>query len=149
MTHGAEFLGPGQGRVMNVLGDKVTLKATAEATLGAWEVFEIEVPVGGGPPLHRHPWDEGYYLLDGTLDFDLAGKPVKATSGAFVHVPGGTAHSVQNRGGSPARYLLFSAPGRVGSFFGDLENAARSGAPSIETIVGIAMKHGIEVVPPA
>jgi len=149
MANGVEHLGKGEGRVMSVLGDKVTLKATAEATLGAWELFEIETPPGGGTPLHRHGWDEGYFVLDGALSFDLGGKNLDATPGAFVQVPEGTAHAVQNRGTAPVRYLLWVAPGRVGNFFGDLEGAARQAAPSIETIVGIAMKHGIELVPSA
>lgn len=149
MAKGAEHLGTGEGRRMNVLGDKVTLKAATDATLGAWELFEIETPPGGGTPPHRHGWDEGYYVLAGTLGFDLAGKSVDAAPGAFVNVPAGTAHAVQNRSGAPVRYLLYVAPGRVGGFFGALEDAARTGAPSIETIVGIAMKHGIELVPPA
>jgi mannose-6-phosphate isomerase-like protein (cupin superfamily) len=43
-----------------------------------------EIPVGLGPPPHRHDWDEAYYVVEGALDFEIEGKPVRVESGGFT-----------------------------------------------------------------
>ena len=35
--------------------------------------MEQEIPVGRRPPPHRHDWDEAYFVIDGALDFEVAG----------------------------------------------------------------------------
>ena len=57
----------GGGEALHVLGDLVHVKVTAQQTGGAFSMFEIVVPPGGGPPLHRHAPCEAFHVLDGTL----------------------------------------------------------------------------------
>ncbi|MBS1877997.1 MAG: cupin domain-containing protein [Actinobacteria bacterium] len=64
-----------------------------------------------GPPLHRHDFDEGFYVLTGELTFQLGGELSTAEPGDFVFAPRGAIHTLANRGEDPARYLLVCTPG--------------------------------------
>src|SRR5438034_5106448 len=78
---------------MNVLGVKITVLATNAQTQG----YEITMQRGGegsGPPPHHHPWDESFYVLEGSVDFTVAGgKTVRCERGTLVHIPAGTVHA--------------------------------------------------------
>lgn len=67
--------------------------ADREDTGGRWSMMEQLMPMGAGPPPHKHLWsDETFYILDGTITF-LIGDEVKAASkGAFVNVPRAIRH---------------------------------------------------------
>jgi mannose-6-phosphate isomerase-like protein (cupin superfamily) len=67
----------GEGNALNVLGMPLRFLCNADDTEGAWSLMEEEIPVGLGPPPHRHNWDEAYYVVEGVLDFKIDGKPVR------------------------------------------------------------------------
>ena len=73
----------GQRRPLNVLGMPLTMLCEAGETGGSWSLFEEEVPLGMGPPPHRHDWDEAYYILDGEVDFQIDGESVKSAARRF------------------------------------------------------------------
>ena len=50
----------------------IVFKATGSTTGGAFELLELTVQPGGGPPDHLHrQHDETYYLFDGTFRFSF------------------------------------------------------------------------------
>jgi quercetin dioxygenase-like cupin family protein len=51
---------------LNMLGEQFTVLAAGENT-GSYEVIVQIVPPGAGPPLHSHPWDEAFYVLNGEV----------------------------------------------------------------------------------
>ena len=59
----------GEGKKLNVLGMPLRFLCDTKDTEGAWSLMEQEIPVGLGPPPHRHDWDEAYYVIEGVLDF--------------------------------------------------------------------------------
>jgi quercetin dioxygenase-like cupin family protein len=64
-----------------------------------------------GPPLHRHDFDEAFYILEGELTFQLGEELLTAGPGEFVFAPRNADHTLANRGEQPARYLLVCTPG--------------------------------------
>jgi mannose-6-phosphate isomerase-like protein (cupin superfamily) len=58
------------------------------------------------PPHLHHNDDEAWYVLEGTLFIQMAGKKVEARAGCGVFVPRGTLHTYWNPGPRPTRYLL-------------------------------------------
>ena len=54
---------------LNVLGETVTVLAAGDTTK-PFEVHVQEGVEGGGPPLHSHPWDEAFYILEGEVEMD-------------------------------------------------------------------------------
>jgi mannose-6-phosphate isomerase-like protein (cupin superfamily) len=67
-----------------------------------------ERPVAG---LHvHHEDDEAWYVLEGTLGFQIGDELVTAPAGSAVLVPKGTPHSYWNAGEIQARYVLVMSP---------------------------------------
>jgi mannose-6-phosphate isomerase-like protein (cupin superfamily) len=57
-------------------------------------------------PLHKHPEDEAWYVLEGTLRIRAGEEVHELSAGGAVIVPGGTAHTFWNPRPGPARYVL-------------------------------------------
>jgi len=52
-----------------------------------------------GGPRHTHPGEEIIYVLEGTLEYQIEGKPpVTVKPGDVVFVPTGTVHAAKNVG---------------------------------------------------
>ena len=95
---------------------KVVLRG--EQTRGAVSAIEIAVPAGWpGTPLHHHPFDETFYVLDGRLTFQLGDELVEAGPGTLVFAPGGTPHAIANLGDRAARYLVLCTPAGFERYF--------------------------------
>jgi quercetin dioxygenase-like cupin family protein len=64
------------------------------------EVIQVRVDFDPGfvAPRHTHPGEEIIYVLEGTLEYQIAGKPVTVKPGDVLFVPAGTVHSVKNIG---------------------------------------------------
>ena len=64
------------------------------------EVIQVRVDFDPGfvAPKHTHPGEEIIYVLEGTLEYQIDGKPVMVKSGDVLFVPAGTIHSVTNVG---------------------------------------------------
>jgi quercetin dioxygenase-like cupin family protein len=74
-----------------------------------------------GPPLHRHDFDEAFYLLDGELTFQLGEDLVAAGAGELVFAPRGAPHTLANLSEAPARYLLLCTPAGFERHFARIE----------------------------
>jgi mannose-6-phosphate isomerase-like protein (cupin superfamily) len=57
-------------------------------------------------PLHKHPEDEAWYVLEGILRVRADEHVHEISAGGAVIVPGGTAHTFWNPRPDPARYLV-------------------------------------------
>ncbi|HEY6965294.1 MAG TPA: cupin domain-containing protein [Erythrobacter sp.] len=58
----------------------------------------IDIAPGAVAPWHRHPGEEVIYVLEGTLEYQLAGRrPVTLEAGDVLFVPAGVAHTARNR----------------------------------------------------
>lgn len=57
-------------------------------------------------PLHMHPEDEAWYVLEGMLRVREGERVHDVPAGGAVIVPGGTPHTYWNPRQDPARYLL-------------------------------------------
>jgi mannose-6-phosphate isomerase-like protein (cupin superfamily) len=89
------------------------LAGTALAPVGSELVIaEWTAPGSAGDepayqaPLHKHPEDEAWYVLEGTLRVRADEHVHEISAGGAVIVPGGTAHTFWNPRHDPARYLL-------------------------------------------
>jgi quercetin dioxygenase-like cupin family protein len=83
----------------------------SEQSGGEVAVMENSVPGRwAGPPLHRHDFDEGFYVLEGEMIFQLGDELRAAGAGEFVFALRGAVHTLANRSTEPARYLLVCTP---------------------------------------
>jgi quercetin dioxygenase-like cupin family protein len=71
---------------------------------GACLIF-VEAPPGGGPSLHRHPYDEIFVVEAGEATFTADGAERVVRAGEMVVVPAGVAHAFVNSGDGPLRQV--------------------------------------------
>jgi quercetin dioxygenase-like cupin family protein len=85
-----------EGRTIAVVGDVYRFLATGEESNGKYAMREAIVPPGGGPPPHVHSREEeGFYILEGEITFQIGEKRIVATAGMFANMPGRDAAFVQ------------------------------------------------------
>jgi quercetin dioxygenase-like cupin family protein len=135
----------GEGLRREARGSEMWFKATAARTQGRFSLMERTLPPGGRmPPAHRHEGnEEAYYVLEGTVEFHVAGEVFEGTAGTFVLVPAGEGHTFGNTSDSPARLLVLHAPA-LDRYFEDLEhlwNAPES--PDRATEIALMERHGM------
>lgn len=65
-----------------------------------------EFQPGGTVGRHTHPGEEIGYILDGTLVFEIEGKPaVTLSAGQTFFIPAGAVHNATNKTSAPAKVL--------------------------------------------
>src|SRR6267378_6399682 len=72
------------------------------------EVIQVRVDFDPGfvAPRHSHPGEEIIYVLEGTLEYRLDGKPpVTLKAGDVLFIPAGTIHAAKNVGSGPGAEL--------------------------------------------
>src|SRR6188508_3267496 len=112
---------PPQGRTLAVVGDVYRFLATGEETNGKYALWEAVVPPGGGPPPHVHSREEeGFYVLEGEITFQISGERRVAGAGTFANMPVGTPHSFKNESNRPAKMLISVAPAGLERMFFDV-----------------------------
>ena len=118
------------------LGTLVQPKLMGEQTRGRFALWEGTLPRGAAPPLHTHPQDETFYVLEGELTFwvverDLAQDRgwVKTHArccgvGSVAFAPGGTPHTFRVESDT-ARLLFLSTPAGIDDYIRALAEPAR------------------------
>ena len=105
-------LAPGEGRTFPMGRLSAVFKADGAETAGRYSISEWWLdPHTRGPGAHRHPEDDVFFVLDGTLSLLVGDDWVDAPTGSFVLVPGGVTHTFENRGDTRAGALNISVPG--------------------------------------
>ncbi|MGE3271828.1 MAG: cupin domain-containing protein [Chloroflexota bacterium] len=105
---------------------KVLLRS--EQSNGQVAIVEGAVPAHWeGPPLHHHNFDEGFYVLEGELTFEVNDERRTARTGEFAFAPRGSRHALANLSAAPARYVLVITPAGFERYF-DRITAEQTGA---------------------
>ena len=139
---------PGSGEQLTVRGSTLNFTAVASTTGGAFSLHERHIPAGGRrPPAHVHPdRTEAFWVLNGEAEFELDGDLIRASSGSFVLVPGGVAHTFGAPADIAARVLVLHAPA-LDQYFRELAELW-SGAepPDRDTELALMRQHGMRPV---
>ena len=124
------------GEPLWFLGTLVRPRLTGEQTGGRFALWEGVLPRGAAPPLHSHPQDETFHVLEGEVTIWVV-EPEAAEDrrwvethaqrcgvGATAFAPGGTAHSFRVESDT-ARMLFLSTPAGIEDFVHALAEPAR------------------------
>ena len=131
-------------RPFDVVGEKITVLASKEATQG-YELFLQEGPEGSGPPPHSHDWDESFYIVKGEVELTFAGKTVSAVPGTLVHLPAGTVHSFRFGRGGGQMISVTAHDGRASKLFSDIDREIAPGQPDFAKLSDIADRNGVSL----
>ena len=71
------------------------------------EVLQARVDFAPGAffPRHKHPGEEIIYVISGTIEYEVDGKPVVVKAGDVLFVGDGVIHAARNIGSEPAAEL--------------------------------------------
>ena len=90
----------------------------SEESDGVVSVVDNTVPAHWpGPYLHRHDFDEAFYVLEGELTFQVEDVVVTKRAGELAFVARGVAHTLANHSDAPARYVLVCTPAGFERYF--------------------------------
>ena len=71
---------------LGIVGDTYTILLTGEDTAGRYTLIDMHVPPGGGPPPHRHDFEEMFTVLEGEVELTFRGEHLVARAGETVNV---------------------------------------------------------------
>ena len=99
----------GEGEARWWLGGLATIKATGKETDGRYTLVEVLEPEGEQPLHVHHREDEGFWVLEGELTFEVGEETIKASPGSFLFGPKDVPHRYTVESG-PARLLFILSP---------------------------------------
>jgi len=102
---------------IGLVGDTYTILVTGEDTAGKYTLIDMHVPPGGGPPPHRHDFEEMFSVLEGEVLLTFRGEHLVARAGETVNVPANAPHAFTNASGESARLLCMCSPSGQENFF--------------------------------
>jgi len=138
-------------------GALAEIKATATDTGGQMTIIEVTEHPGAEAPLHvHHRDDEGFWVLEGDVTFEVGGTTIEASAGDFVFGPRDIPHRF-TVGGQGCRMLFILVPGGIEDVIRATSEPAASrtlppppeAEPTPEEIEGlkaIVKQHGYELL---
>ncbi|HEX3958283.1 MAG TPA: cupin domain-containing protein [Trebonia sp.] len=102
---------------IGLVGDTYTILVAGHDTAGKYTLIDMHVPPGGGPPPHRHDFEEMFTVLDGEVRATFRGQTLTVRAGQTINVPANAPHSFTNATGTPSRLLCLCAPAGQDEFF--------------------------------
>jgi quercetin dioxygenase-like cupin family protein len=136
---------------ISVVGDTYTILVSGKDTAGRYTLIDMHVPNGGGPPPHRHDFEEMFTILEGEIEVTFRGERSTARTGDTVNVPANAPHQFTNAADAPARLLCMCTPAGQEEFFreiGDPVPARTSPAPELDPDTKAArMKKAVALAP--
>jgi quercetin dioxygenase-like cupin family protein len=102
---------------IGLVGDTYTITVTGEDTGGRFCVIDMHIPPGGGPPPHRHDFEETFILLEGEMEATFRGQKVIVEAGEAATIPANAPHQFKNVSSKPVRLLCICSPAGQEKFF--------------------------------
>lgn len=134
----------GEGPGWTVLGHRVRLRAIGPER--GWSLLEV-VAEAGGPPPHRHLWDETFLIREGSAEILLGERWLAAGPGDLVRVEAWQPHTYR-AGPAGLRMEVLLCPAGIERFFAELAAAAPTLPPDPAVVLAVMARHGVEPVGP-
>lgn len=138
----------GEGEQLSVTGGSVRFLCPERSTGRGWSLMEAVLPRGAGPTPHEHPWDEGYFVVEGELRFVLGDRELTAKSGDFLYAPAGVVHAFQGASDTPARVLVVDVPAAAEAFFRDVDREVKDFPRDAHKLLEIGARHRMRFLRP-
>jgi quercetin dioxygenase-like cupin family protein len=135
-------------------GGLAVIKATGADTGGQIAIIEITEPPGAEAPRHvHHKEDEGFWVLEGEVTFDVGGTTIVATAGDYAFGPRDVPHSYRV-GADGCRMLFIVTPAGFEDLVREISVPAANRAlppglqepPDIEDLRALVASYGCELL---
>jgi quercetin dioxygenase-like cupin family protein len=144
----------GEGEARWWFGSLAVIKATAADTGGQMTIIEVTEPPGSEAPLHvHHREDEGFWVLEGDVTFEVGDTTIEAHAGDYAFGPRHIPHRY-TVGDAGCRMLFICTPAGFEDLVIAMSEPATSRTlpppaeekPDMERIAAIAEAHGAELL---
>jgi quercetin dioxygenase-like cupin family protein len=105
---------------IGLVGDTYTVLLSGKDTAGHFCLIDMHIPPGGGPPPHRHDFEETFILLDGEMEATFRGVESTVKAGETIHIPANAPHQFHNASDQPVRLLCICSPAGQENFFAEI-----------------------------
>ena len=102
---------------IGLAGGSYTILLTGEDTDGRYCLISMIIPPGGGPPPHRHDFEESFTILDGEIEATFRGQKSVVRAGETVNIPANAPHSFVNSSGRTIKLLCICSPAGQDEYF--------------------------------
>ncbi len=105
--------------------------------------YTILIPAAGGPPPHRHTFEEMFHVLEGELEVTIRGETIAARPGQTVNIPPPAPYAFRNPADKTARVLCLVAPAGLEDYFAMFGDpvASRTSPPPTLSEAELAMRR--------
>jgi len=97
-----------------------TILVSGRETAGRYALIDMHVPPGGGPPPHRHDFEEMFTVLEGEMEVTFRGDTMRVRAGETLNVPANAPHTFRIVSDAPARLLCMCTPAGQEEFFREI-----------------------------
>ncbi len=136
---------------IGLVGDTYTILLTGKDTDGRYCLIDMHIPPGGGPPRHRHDFEESFTILEGEIEVIFRGAKSIAQAGETVNIPANAPHQFQNKSEQAARLLCICSPSGQEDFFMEVGVPVASRTtppPKLDEAAQAALKAKSEALAP-
>lgn len=105
---------------LGVAGNTYTTLLTGKDTAGRYCLIDMYVFPNGGPPPHRHDFEESFRVLEGEIEATFRGKTLTVRAGDTIAIPANAPHRFQNKTAQPARLLCICSPAGQEEYFAEI-----------------------------
>jgi quercetin dioxygenase-like cupin family protein len=135
-------------------GSLAVIKTTAAETGGQLTIIEVTNPPGYEAPLHvHHRDDEGFWILEGSVTFQVGDRTIEASAGDYAFGPRDIPHRY-TVGDAGCRMLFIMVPGGMEAVVRATSEPAAGRTlppppdeePDIDAIKEIVKEHGYELL---
>jgi quercetin dioxygenase-like cupin family protein len=153
---GVTWSDSGKGEQRWFLGTLATIRVAGEAAGDRFALIEFLFPHGASPPLHTHPQDESYFVLEGRMTIAADDERFTLEAGGAAVVPIGVPHTFRVES-QTARVLVLSTPAGLERMVRDASAPAKdctlpppdAPRPSPDELAAIFARHGqVNLGPP-
>jgi len=102
---------------IGLVGDTYTITVTGAETAGRFCVIDMHIPPGGGPPPHRHDFEETFIILEGEMEVTFRGQRSIVKAGDTLNIPANAPHRFHNTSSNATRLLCICSPAGQEEFF--------------------------------
>ncbi|MBV8050862.1 MAG: cupin domain-containing protein [Acidobacteriaceae bacterium] len=102
---------------LGIVGDTYTILLSGKDTAGRFCLIDMHVPPEGGPPPHRHDFEETFVLLEGEVEATVRGEKRLVRAGETINIPANAPHQFHNSSSSAVRMLCLCSPAGQDEFF--------------------------------
>jgi quercetin dioxygenase-like cupin family protein len=143
-----------------VVGDTYTITVAGAQTGGKFCVIDMHIPPGGGPPPHRHDFEETFVVLEGEMEATFRGGKTTVKAGDTINIPSNAPHRFHNISSGVVRLLCICSPAGIDDFFREVGTpvATRTALPPefdesqqaafLARVRAVAPKYRIELLKP-